>query len=229
MPRTGWCRECEKWVWVDEQGACTNGHPAESVEAVHEAVPQPVGPVLGEGEMPRELERFNWGAFWLPQIWGIVHGAWPLVGMWLLGASASLFAASAVPTEGTGVLRALVLATTVTSFIEALVRLWAGTKANRLVWNRQARLIGMPGSAVPRTPVSRYKQGQRRWAAAGAILVVGTTVALMPEVQKTWSEYGAGTAGVALGATWIVAQVAAAAWLATRKHVEEPAVPQDRV
>lgn len=41
MARAGFCRECDTNVWVDDSGACVNGHPPESVGNVYETEPSP--------------------------------------------------------------------------------------------------------------------------------------------------------------------------------------------
>jgi hypothetical protein len=39
MPKAGFCEQCNAQVWLREDGSCVNGHPAEQVSAVFEAVP----------------------------------------------------------------------------------------------------------------------------------------------------------------------------------------------
>ena len=31
----------------------------------------------GRDGLPEQVSRFNWGAFFLPPIWGVAHGQWP--------------------------------------------------------------------------------------------------------------------------------------------------------
>lgn len=187
--------------------------------------PPVVGRMLGEGEMPSELMRFNWGAFWLPQFWGFAYGTWSLVGLWLLGASVAIFAAGAVPSSGQRVLSALILGTCITSVVEAVIRLWAGMRANRLAWRRQARLLAMAGTAAKRIPLATYLKRQRTWGMIGLIVVVGSSALVLPEVRNSWSEFGAGDVGVALGVAWIAVEGVAGIWLAGKARAEVDSAP----
>ena len=39
MPKAGWCSECDANVWLTDEGACVNGHGADSISNVYETEP----------------------------------------------------------------------------------------------------------------------------------------------------------------------------------------------
>lgn len=41
MAKAGFCAQCGTYVWVAEDGSCTNGHPPAAVSNVYEAAPVP--------------------------------------------------------------------------------------------------------------------------------------------------------------------------------------------
>lgn len=40
MPKAGYCKKCDKNVWLNEDGSCENGHPPSSVTNKYESMPQ---------------------------------------------------------------------------------------------------------------------------------------------------------------------------------------------
>lgn len=110
---------------------------------------------------PAPIPRFNWGAFFIPPIWGVAHGQWPGVfflplwvfvdnmlrgpqpfGVWSVVAGWSIAAA----TLGAQAVYA--------------------ANANRIAWHRVADRM---------TP-EQYARRQRMWGVGGAFTVTGMAV-----------------------------------------------------
>lgn len=226
MPQAGWCRECGEWVWVDEQGGCQHGHGPECVDGIHEQA-DPSSPdelearAFGSGEMPDELNRFNWGAFLLPVVWGVVYGSWQIVGVWALALMAPLLLASLV--GGASSLLSNVILLSVASEIAAgVARLWAGANANRMLWRRDAMRLQVLTSARPRFTVERYKARQRLWTIWGAVIVGVSSVVAVPFMGMMWQEYELTYVGGVMPLVWLAAEVLLALWLDARVRAEPP-------
>lgn len=233
MGRTGWCRECQVWTQVDENGSCARGHGADSVDAVHDeasASKQKSSAVggFGVGEMPRELERFNWGAFFLTPLWGIVYGSAAVLGWFLVGLLFTLFLASFL--DPTSALATITIAATIAAVVEIVIRLWVGVNANRWLWARErARLDAAAGARAPRYDVATYQGKQLKWFVVGAVLVVLSTLGLAflglaqtTDVQQIREQLSITRVQIATSAFWTFVEVVLAAWLA-RKMREEAA------
>ena len=236
MARTGWCRECGEWVWLDEGGACPNGHGSECVEAVHE------GPVaegedsapdaFGVGDMPASLDRFNWGAFFLMPLWGIVYGSSAVLGWWLVGMTVTLLIASLIGETSSA--SAIAGASSASSVVEVGIRLWAGMNANRWLWKRdRMRMEALPGLR-PRFSVTRFSARQMNWLIAGAIVTAFSIVGLGmlalsgDAVAVDMREQLALTPDkIGVAALWVFAEVALAVWLAAKMR-KDSAAPLDR-
>lgn len=227
MPRAGWCRECGEWVWTDESGSCQNGHDAECVERVYEAEPlpaeMPAEQPFGVGEMPAELDRFNWGAFCMFGVWGIVYGVPQLVLLW---ASTLLFplalvalASAGGATEGERLsVTAVIISSVLADAFVAFARIWAGANANRLSWARERtrleRLRVANPDVAPRFSVERFRARQRGWAVWGGVILVVGFVATGPALYDSLKIYGLQIAGLVETYTFVIASVALAFWLA---------------
>ncbi len=152
----GHCVVCNEVVERREDGSCPAGHaPAAIAGQIR------LGPAA---PLPR-LPTFNWGAFFLPPIWGIAHGLW--AGVFFL--PLWVFVDNAI--KGTAgrpvwmqVLAWLTLAGTLGFQYE-----YART-ANRLAWRRACR----------RMEFLTYVRRERCWAVGGAVTigVLGVWVAL---------------------------------------------------
>jgi hypothetical protein len=257
MPRAGWCRDCGEWVWVDEQEACQNGHGPECVTGIHEAEPQPdpfqpaeqppADPAIavaspapiaeqgfGVGEMPDSVYRFNWGAFFLPPVWGIVYGAWPVVTLWMLTLLVPLFATSLFGLAESGsTAAALATATVITEIIVGIARLWIGANASTWVWKREAARLQFFEGSQPRFSVGKFLSRQRVWLWAGAGLQVfsGFSVLMLSiapaelfaQVEKQW---GMTRLDLGLSVLWLIAEALLGLWLASQMRKERPGTPR---
>ena len=61
----GFCLECNALVRRDREAQCIHGHSAHAVMGALDLAP--------DEEVPT-LPKFNWGAFFMPPIWGAGHG-----------------------------------------------------------------------------------------------------------------------------------------------------------
>lgn len=232
MSRAGWCRECGEWVWVDEQDACVHGHGAECVGGIYDAEPKPE-PVprehgMGQGEMPAELKRFNWGAFFLPFFWGTAYGVWRIVYFWVLAFMSPLLLLMLVGLGGEAAMQASMTGVIVVSqIIAAVVRLWVGMSANTLLWQRESARLEAVAGAVPRFSTDRFASRQRTWLIVGIVItalsVMGLAViALAPgeasEQVRSQLSLTPGEAG--LSALWLTAEIVLGFWLAFKMKQE---------
>ncbi len=228
MPQTGWCRECGEWVWVDESGACPNGHGPDCVEQMHppddNPIPEPVSleRPFGVGQMPAELHRFNWGAFFLPQFWGLAYSSWPVMLVWLGVLVSQLLIATVFDTGSTlASTTAVISASVISEMLGGAARLWAGLNATALVWKREAfRLEMVPGMA-PRFSVERFESRQRVWAIVGAVLIGVLAVASVPVTAVVWADYGLTLVGPAMSLVWLGAEILLGFWLNARMRAEQ--------
>lgn len=246
MPRAGWCSECGEWVWVDADGACQRGHAADSVSRVHDADPQTPVPAdtdflpdrtprrediplslgaFGVGEFPASLQRFNWGAFLLPAVWGVVYAVWRIVGLWFLAAFAPLFLSivfGVTQTNGALAIPSLIAITVVSDAFLAFVRLWTGGNANRMLWEHEAVRLRIKPEARPKFTNQSYVGRQRRWTLWGiAGLVVGLGFAVVSN-YRLMQPYGLGVAFVVEPIVFLGAQIALGVWLSRKMREEYP-------
>ena len=246
MPRAGWCSECGDWVWVDETDTCQNGHPAESVTRIHDAQPQTPEPAeseplpdgkplpetiplslgaFGVGEIPASLQRFNWGAFLLPALWGVVYNVWAIVGMWFLAAFSPLFLAivfGVTQTNGAISTPSLIAITVVSDALISFVRVWAGGSANRLFWDREAIRLRTKPSARPKFTTQTYPLRQRPWAVWGTVGLLGGIAFTAVSNYRIMQPYGLGAMFVAEPVVFLAAQVALGVWLSRKMREEYP-------
>lgn len=248
MPRAGWCRECGEWVWVDGEGACQHGHSPECVSALYDAQPSgdesetgveipagspaprrpdsagpaPVpGRMVGVGEMPAEVYRFNWGAFLMPGVWGVFYGIWQMIALWL----ASILAPFAVVSLGGGdatALPSLISASVISEAVVGVARLWAGMNANRLYWQREQLRLSVIPDATPKFEIGKFLRRQRGWGIWGAIILAPTIAINVPASYTQWQKYQMGTTGVMLPLLWLFAEACLGAWLGYRMTVDGP-------
>jgi len=255
MPRSGWCRECGEWVWVDDEGGCQHGHSAEAVSRIHDADPQspptlgdgPTGDVaardeapaappaddaiplslgaFGVGDFPARLERFNWGAFLLPALWGVVYGVWPIVGLWFAAAFAPLFLSIVFGVSQAGgaiVIPSLIAITVVSDAFLAVARLWTGGSANRLYWNREAVRLRVKPGARPKFTLHTYPIRQRLWVLWGIAGLIGGLGFALVSNYRLMQPYGLGIAFVAEPIVFIAAEIALGVWLGRKMREQNP-------
>lgn len=236
MPKAGWCKECGDWVWVDHDGACVNGHGPECIGGVYESEPQTPQQAaergFGIGEMPAELHRFNWGAFYLPLFWGIAHGSVPILTAVIISYLVPLGLATLVTNpDGQAMLGVLVVSQIVTGF----VRVWSGASANGLAWQREAMITERVTAGKPRYSIERFASRQRVWAIVTAAVSVGA-IALLALMMGTFTLTGTPLPkdfplewlDVGLAAFWLAAEIGVGLWFAAQMRAEFPeAAPTD--
>lgn len=236
MPRAGWCRECGEWVWVDEEGACQNGHDPECVGGIYDASPQdvatspPVTRDFGEGEMPPELNRFNWGALFMPAIWGVAFGVWPVVSLWLLSFMTPFVLVSLVGLAGEGaVQRSAVGITTFSQVVSTAISLYIGTHATSMLWRKEHARLELVEGATPRFSVERYLGRQKLWTAFGIALTVFSVLGLAviglgsgEVADQVRSQWGITRFDAAGAFVWVLAEIGLGLWLAFQMRKEQP-------
>jgi hypothetical protein len=136
----------------------------------------PPGPRFGDGPMPRELNRVNWGAAFMSGWWALAHGLlWWLLAILLV----RLLGIGAISLWDRSPLRDIVwvryaLGVIAATFDAGLVVLLA-TRANQLYWDKQAaRVARQSDQSVPQPAVrvSEYVKTQRTWTIVGGILLL---------------------------------------------------------
>ena len=186
---------------------------------------------VGEGPMLPSLMRFNWGAFFLPALWGVVYGVWPIVGLWLVASIAPLFLGIVVGvtgSDGTVSIPSLIAITVISDAFLAYVRLWTGGSANKLYWERESRRLLADPAARPKSDCVRFKTRQRTWATwgvVGALISLGLTLAMNYSALKPYG-YSLSWAFVAEPVVFLGAQIGLGVWLATRMRAEFPEVEE---
>ncbi len=129
--------------------------------------------VVGEGEMPSEFRRVNWGAsivgpFWaasfrLPRI--VIAYSVLIIG-YLVAANGVLYLAPSAFTRVTAVLNAA-------SFpVIAIGGVVFGLLANRYLWRVQAANLALPSGRKPPIPLRRLRKSNRFWFAVATVLCV---------------------------------------------------------
>lgn len=75
----GFCRDCRDFVELDDHFACKRaGHARERIG---------VALLAGEDEPLPHMPAMNWGALFMPALWGPVHGQWYMIlfyPLWLM-------------------------------------------------------------------------------------------------------------------------------------------------
>lgn len=201
---------------------------------------------FGQGALPTELNGFSWGAFLLPLFWGVAYRSWPVLIAWLVTLLSPSLIIVAFGAATDDVVIGLYAAAYITAqvFI-AIVELWIGANAYRLLWRRDSIMIEL-ASAKPRFTLERFLRRQRTWAIAGwAFTVIGVTglfafVDMLTAQQRLdafgpWERYNITDVGILVSVGFLVAKVIAAFWLDRSMRAEKPGVvdhtsewPEDR-
>jgi hypothetical protein len=193
----------------------------------------PVSLDFGVGDFPRELDRFNWGAFLLPLPWGVGFGAWTVVLLWMLMATVPLLFATIVGSFGKEALAAnLLLVTLVAEVISGGIRLWIGANATKMLWAREQQRLRLVEGAQPRFGVTRYLARQRTWTGVGiglTVLMIASLGLLVfstdPMVASMMEKQGITSQDAALSAFWLVAEAGLGLWLAAKMRQEDAVEP----
>lgn len=203
--------------------------PDPNQESLFEVQPTPPAPepMIGVGPLPTAIYRFNWGAFLMPGIWGLVYGVWQFIGLWMASILLpyGVIALLGGSDTATPTLSVLIGSTVISEAFVGVARLWSGVNANRLLWNReQLRLAVVPGAA-PRRPIGKYIRRQRTWAYVGAALLVPAIALTAPAAFTEWQKYNLGAVAVLEPLVWLIAELSLGAWLAYRMTVDGPDAP----
>jgi hypothetical protein len=175
--------------------------------------------LIGDGQLPPELNGVNWGAFWLTWLWALFNGLWE----WVLIILASVFALEQVASGvaysigGLNAVGWFIFADRIFSGVfGAASAVVFGVWGNRLVWWRERRRIAASGGN-PRRPktLEHYVSAQKGWTIAGFILgglsAVGAVLILArtPAVVGFSTRLGEACFVVAIGVVAVVAAVQA--------------------
>lgn len=139
----GYCVLCDALVERAEDGSCSAGHPAEAVAGQI---------LLLEGEDLPRLPRFNWGAFFIPFLWGPAHGQWAgaiFIPIWLFMDSIVVSAIHGAP-----ITRIVAVAVVALTFG---FQWFFARRANGVAFRR----------VMSRMPVGEFVRRQRVWAIVG--------------------------------------------------------------
>lgn len=161
----GYCALCNKLVRREAGAVCPNGHESQYV--------------LGAQILPRDAETpelpvFNWGAFFMPPIWGPAHGnlvAGLVLPLWLFMDSALQAAIYGI---GEGASLAALIAYRGGAALIVIVTLalmfWYGRRGWGTAWSFVYR------TGASKKSFERFKREQFWWAIATGLMFVGMIV-----------------------------------------------------
>jgi hypothetical protein len=188
------------------------------------------GAAFGVGEPPAAVYRFNWGAFFLSPLWGIVYGSSAVLGWWLMSLLATLLIAGLAGGASAG--SGMAAASSAASVVEIAIRLWIGMNANTWLWKRERTRLEVVAGSKPRWTIVAFMAKQLKWLVVGATLAVLSVLALAflglstdPAVIAARDQLLLSRAQIGMAAVWTFAEVAFAVWLAARMRGEAEAPP----
>jgi len=170
---------------------------------------------LGDGDMPADLDRLNWGAFLLTGLWLLVHKLWLwwLVVFLMWWGGLVLFALSR-RLPGIGFDHPVQIALVVVYTIAAWgVSYWFGRNVNARLWQRAAQLE----RGKKRKSVAAYMKGQRIWALAAVAFQILAWYGMVEEALDGATRMAGGVAGV-IAYLVLTVVLCAAAWAWDRRH-----------
>lgn len=205
------------------------GNPGEPT--IEPPVAAPIDPEVlgfGAGDMPAELNQFNWGALLLPLIWSVAYGVWPVFMLWMAGFITPYILVSLIGLGGqAAVASAAVGITVVAQFIGTAISLYVGMNATRMLWRKeQIRLELVPG-ASPRFSVAKFMARQQLWRTFG-IAVLGMSVAGLGIIglstgetaQQVREQMQVSQLDAGLAFVWVAAEIILGLWLAAQMRKE---------
>lgn len=154
----GYCVACNALVRRTKDAACENGHPQEFMRGAR-IVPR-------NEEMP-VLPRFNWGAFFMPPLWGPAYGVWAgmvVLPLWLFMDSSLRSVVMLTPDT---ILRARVLTWAMAIFIvlaTIVLMGWMGRTGYGLAWSRVYQ------SGVSEKSHQAFLRAQKWWAVGAGLM-----------------------------------------------------------
>ncbi len=209
------------------------GHETDGEPSPFDIVPLPPAPAVGGfgvGEMPDEIHRFNWGAFFLTPLWGIAYASHKVVSWWVLSVLLTVLIVSGVG-ESTSTATLAIIASAV-QVVTIGIRLWIGMNANQWSWSREQARLGVVKGAMPRFSVETFRAKQTKWLAAGiaitamslfSVVVLGLTT--NPELVAVREQLSIRPIELAMTVGWTVAEIALALWLDAQMRKGRSALP----
>lgn len=154
----GYCVGCNALVRRNKEAACENGHPQELMRGAH---------IVPKGQEIPVLPSFNWGAFFMPPLWGPAYGVWAgmiVLPLWLFMDSSLRSVAALTPDT---ILRARIMtwAMAILIIIATIVLMaWMGRTGYGLAWSRVYQ------TGISEKPFKSFLRSQRLWAIGGGLL-----------------------------------------------------------
>lgn len=189
-------------------------------------VPSPALPDdgFGKGDLPENLRRFNWGAFFLPFFWGVAYRSWPVLAAWFVAVTSPMLIIAMTGATRGGRLSVVLGVSVASEIVAGLCRLWAGLNANSGLWRRDALLREMLPAYQSRLTIDRFTARQRIWTIVGAVVALLSAALIAPFEASVWREYGLAYIGGAMPIVWLVAEILLGLWLDDRIRKEPPDV-----
>lgn len=205
--------------------------PIEPVDPVTQTPLEPIDPEtlgFGAGEMPPELNQFNWGALLLPMLWSVVYGVWPIFMLWMLGFIAPYVLVSLIGLGGQdAVASAAVGITVVAQLVATIISLYIGMNATRLLWRKEQMRLQLVPNASPRFSVAKFMARQRLWRtfgigvlgmSVGGLAIIGLSQSEAAQTVRSQMQVSQVDAGLAF--VWVVAEILLGLWLAAQMRKE---------
>ena len=166
MRYAGLCRDCKDFVELDDKlNPRDCGHTKDRIA---------VALLLGESEPLPHLPKMNWGAFFMPALWGPGHGQWYLILMYPILIFLDNIVYTAVQAGGLYILLAVACLVCMLAFL--------------IVYVRGANMAGYLRVSHAKT-VDEYLKGEKRWTwamiAVAVVFIVFATyynIAVRPGV-----------------------------------------------
>lgn len=136
--------------------------------------------LVGEGDMPPEFDRVNWGAYIVPPFWAAFYGLRRVVlayVVYIVGGFVVLGAVAAFA-SGSTFERVSTVSNDLGFPLLVLAAVVLGLKANRYVWRVQQSLFATPAGPKSPIPVWRLRKSNRFWFRVATVFVVLDVIAL---------------------------------------------------
>ena len=177
---------------------------------------------FGVGDYPGYLlDFFNWGAFSQPFLWGVVYGVWPVVLVLLAADIVPYFMSYLLFSNAPESVQALFYSLIVQLLCTTIARIYAGMKANKLVWTRETMVVKMVREGKPRWDMNHYLSRQLSWAKYGMIFygLASVVSAYVSYTALGATNQNALNYAIALPIVWFGASVAAGLWISKQSKV----------
>jgi len=176
---------------------------------------------FGSGEYPAPLfDFFNWGAFALPEIWGIVHGVWSIVWVSLAAFLIPVFVLAQMAAGDAMTSSSYYGAMAFGQVALGAARLWAGMHANRLYWQTfDEQRLPLFARERREFTIQQYFAKQRQWAIVSIlVMLVGTVMGVLWtfSVMGEYANLTEALFSAGQDVVWIGAFLLAASYIAHR-------------